>query len=201
MKRRKVGNMLALAILTALVEKPMHPYELASVLRERNKEQDLAIKWGSLYRVVQNLDRASFIEAVESVRQGARPERTVYRITEAGREEATDWVRELVGTPEPEHSRFEAGLSVLGMLGPDEVITLLQQRVELLEQQQTEQRAALDQHRREVLRLFLVEREYDLAVRETELTWTRSLLGELTDGSFPDLESWRAYHQSNGASS
>jgi hypothetical protein len=51
------------------------------------------------------------------------------------------------------------------------------------------------------LRLFLVEREYDLAVRETELTWTRALLGELTDGSFPDLDGWRAHHRSNGASS
>jgi DNA-binding PadR family transcriptional regulator len=197
MKRRKVGNLLALAVLTTLVERPMHPYELATVLRERNKEQDFAIKWGSLYRVVQNLDRAGFIERAESGRQGARPERTVYRITEAGREEATDWVRELLGTPEPEHSRYEAGLSVLGMLGPDEVIALLTQRIEQLERQQDHQREALEGYRRDVPRLFLLEREYDLALRDTELAWTRELLGELTDGSFPDLEGWRAYHRTN----
>jgi len=200
MKRRKVANLLALAVLTTLVERPMHPYELATVLRERNKEQDFAIKWGSLYRVVQNLDRHGFIEPAESGRQGGRPERTVYRITARGREEAADWVRELLGTPEPEHSRFEAGLSVLGLLGPDEVIGLLRQRIELLEEQQARQREALEGYRCSVLRLFLLEREYDLAVRETELAWTRGLLEELTDGSFPDLEGWRAYHRSNGAS-
>lgn len=201
MGRRPVGNLLGLGILATLVERPMHPYELASVLRERDKERDLAIKWGSLYRVVQNLERHGFIEAAESGRQGARPERTVYRITDAGREEAADWVRELLAWPAPEHPRFEAGLSVLGLLGPDEVTDLLQQRVERLEEQQAGQRAEAELHRRSVPRLFLLEREYDLAMRETELAWTRSLLAELTDGSFPDLEGWRAYHRTNGASS
>jgi DNA-binding PadR family transcriptional regulator len=201
MGRRPVGNLLGLGILATLVERPMHPYELASVLRERDKERDLAIKWGSLYRVVQNLERHGFIEAVESGRQGARPERTVYRITAAGREEATDWVRELIAWPAPEHPRFEAGLSVLGLLGPDEATELLRQRVERLALQQEEQRAEVEGYRRTLPRLFLLEREYDLAVRETELAWTRSLLRELTDGSFPDLDGWRAHHTSNGAPS
>lgn len=89
---------------------------------------------------------------------------------------------------------------MLGLLGPDEVIGLLRQRIELLEEQQARQREALEGYRCSVLRLFLLEREYDLAVRETELAWTRGLLEELTDGSFPDLEGWRAYHRSNGAS-
>ncbi|MBM7783972.1 PadR family transcriptional regulator [Tenggerimyces flavus] len=201
MGRRPVGNLLALGILATLVEKPMHPYELASVLRERDKEQDLAIKWGSLYRVIQNLERYGFIEAIESGRQGARPERTVYRITAPGREEADSWVRELLAWPTPEHSRLEAGLSVMGLLGPDEMIALLQQRVERLESLQAAQRATFSLHSRTLPRLFLLEREYDLAVRETELAWTRSLLGELVDGSFPDLEGWRDHHLSNGASS
>lgn len=201
MGRRPVGNLLALGILATLVEKPMHPYELASVLRERDKEQDLAIKWGSLYRVIQNLERHGFIEAVESVRQGARPERTVYRITASGRSEAEDWVRELLAWPAPEHSRLEAGLSVLGLLGPDEVIALLRERVSRLEELQATQRAAFSRHGRTLPRLFLLEREYDLAVRETEMAWTRALLGELEDGSFADLEGWRDYHRTNGASS
>ena len=51
-KRRKVGNLLGLAVLSAVALKPMHPYEIASVLRERGKDQDIKIKWGSLYTVV-----------------------------------------------------------------------------------------------------------------------------------------------------
>jgi hypothetical protein len=78
----------------------------------------MPIKWGSLYTVVRNLDRHGLVEAAQSSRHGARPERTVYRITDDGRAELVDWVRELVSTPEPEQPRFTAGLSVLTALPP-----------------------------------------------------------------------------------
>jgi DNA-binding PadR family transcriptional regulator len=194
-KRRRVGNLLALAVLSAVIGKPMHPYEMASVLRERGKDQDMNIKWGSLYTVVQNLEKHALLEATGSVRQGGRPERTIYRITDAGREELKDWVRELVSTPEREHPRFKAGLSVLGVLRPDEATALLQQRLGLLEQEIADQRESLAKFGREVPRLFLVEVEYDLAIREAEATWVRSLLDELTSGSLPGLAQWRAWHE------
>ena len=63
----------------------MHPYEMAATMRERGKEQNMKIKWGSLYTVVQNLEKHGFIAATETSRQGRRPERTVYAITDAGR--------------------------------------------------------------------------------------------------------------------
>ncbi|MEW1847809.1 PadR family transcriptional regulator [Nonomuraea angiospora] len=194
-KRRRVANLLALAVLTVAGQRPMHPYEMASVLRARGKDQDMPIKWGSLYTVVRNLEKHGLIEAVESGRQGARPERTVYRVTEAGREEADDWTRELLSTPVQEPSAFEAGLSVLGGLGPDEVVPLLRQRLDLLEQQLQEARRALERDREQVPRLFLLESEYALAMREAEVGWVGALLAELTSGTFPDLDGWRAFHR------
>ncbi|MEK8109654.1 PadR family transcriptional regulator [Micromonospora sp. M12] len=102
-KRRKVGNLLALAVLSALVQRPMHPYEIATTLRSWGKDQDMEFKWGSFYTVIRNMDKHGMVEAVESLREGRRPERTVYRITDAGRAELVDWARELVSTPMPEH--------------------------------------------------------------------------------------------------
>ncbi|MEV4358142.1 PadR family transcriptional regulator [Nonomuraea sp. NPDC049625] len=194
-KRRRVANLLALAVLTVAGQRPMHPYEMASVLRARGKDQDMPIKWGSLYTVVRNLEKHGLIEAVESGRQGARPERTVYRVTEAGREEADDWTRELLSTPVREPSAFEAGLSVLAGLGPDEVVPLLRQRLELLEQQLQDARRALERDREEVPRLFLLESEYALAMREAEAGWVSALVAELTSGTFPGLDGWRAFHR------
>ena len=107
----------------------MHPYEIASLLRARGKDDDMEIKWGSLYTVVRNLAKHGFIEVVDSRREGARPERTIYRITDAGRAELRDWTRELVATPQPEHPRFKAGLSVLAALTPDEAMAALRERV------------------------------------------------------------------------
>jgi len=191
-KRRKVSNMLALAVLSAVTMRPMHPYEMATTLREHGKDQDIKFKWGSLYTVVQNLEKHGFLKVVESGRQGGRPERTVYRITDAGREELLDWVRELMAVPEPEFPRFKAALSVAGVIGPDEMMDLLRQRIVALEEQITEMRATMAAASA-VPRLFLIEGEFDLALREAELAWVRSLLEELTNGTLPGLDAWRSY--------
>ncbi|MGC9670084.1 PadR family transcriptional regulator [Planosporangium sp. 12N6] len=194
-KRRKVNNLLALAVLSALAQRPMHPYEIATALRGWGKDQDMGIKWGSLYTVVRNMDKHGMIAAVESVREGRRPERTVYRITDAGRAELVDWTRELVSTPVHEHSRFRAGLSVLAVLHPDDATHLLRQRLDLLEGGMTAARDALAQYAQHVPRLFLVESEYDLAMQEAEAAWIRTLLAELTSGAYPGLDVWRAFHE------
>ncbi|XRQ08925.1 PadR family transcriptional regulator, partial [Actinomadura welshii] len=194
-KRRKVGNLLALAVLSAVVTKPMHPYEIASVLREREKDRDMQIKWGSLYRVVQNLEKHGFLEPVQRERRGGRPERTVYRITGAGRAELEDWARELLGVPERDDLRFRAGLSVAGVLSPDEVIALLAERVRVLDAEIAAERAELARHAERIPRVFLVESEYELAIRTAEAEWARGLLREMTDGSLPGMDEWRRFHR------
>ncbi|GAB3704754.1 PadR family transcriptional regulator [Amycolatopsis oliviviridis] len=191
MKRRKVGNLLALAILSTLNERPMHPYEMASILKSRGKDRDMGIKWGSFYTVVGNLRKHGFIEAAESGRDGARPERTVYRITGEGRDEMLDWLRELLGEVAAEEPKFVAGLSVLGWLGPDEVIALFRTRLAALDEDIVSTRAELARLLEEIPRLVLLEVEYHLAIRAAEAEWVRSVLDELTSGSMPGLAEWR----------
>lgn len=194
-KRRKVGNLLALALLALLAPgRPMHPYEMASVLRRTGKERDMKIKWGSLYTVVQNLERHGFITATGSAREGRRPERTVYAITDAGRAELKDWLRELVAVPEPEYPRFEAALSVLGVLPPDEAVELLNERLGALDRVIAAERAMLG-HSGEVPRVFLIEAEYALAMREAEAAWVRSVLKEIDEGTLSGTAEWRSYHE------
>ena len=131
--RRKVGNLMALSLLTLLTERPMYPYEMASELRGRGKDQAIKINWGSFYTVVQNLEKYGFIEAVNVGREGRQPERTTYQITEAGLAELKDWLRELLSVPEREYTRFEAALGEAAVLPPDEVAELLRQRLEALD--------------------------------------------------------------------
>jgi DNA-binding PadR family transcriptional regulator len=192
-QRRKVANLLALAVLGTVVQRPMHPYEIASLLRARGKDDDMEIKWGSLYTVVRNLTKHGFLAVVDSEREGGRPERTIYRITDAGRAELHDWTRELVATAQPERPRFKAGLSLLSALPPDEAAEALRERLAELEGATAAARAALDRYA-DVPRLFLVEDEYELAIRQAELAWVRGLLAELTDETFPTLAVWRKWH-------
>src|SRR5437764_300415 len=136
MARRKVSNPLALAVLALLAERPMHPYEMSSTLRYRAKETSIKLNYGSLYSVVQSLQRHELIEVHEVVREGNRPERTVYGITERGQLELINWMSELISTPAKEYPQFEAALSLMPVLPPDEVVRLLRTRLVRLELEQ-----------------------------------------------------------------
>lgn len=194
-KRRKVSNRMALPVLGTIAERPMHPYEIATLLRERGKDQSVRINWGSLYTVVRNLEKHGFIEATGTDRHGRRPERTVYRITEAGLAEFTDWLRELLSTPQKEYPAFETALSLLPGLSPDEVVDLLEQRLQILRRTVAEHQEVLDQVSQTIPRLFLVEVEYYLAMQRAEIAWVESLVREIRDGTMPDVDGWRKYHE------
>jgi DNA-binding PadR family transcriptional regulator len=192
--RRKVGNLLALSLLTLLTERPMYPYEMAATLRHRGKDQSIKINWGSLYTVVQNLEKHGFIETVEVGREGRQPERTTYQITDVGRAELADWLRELISEPEREYTRFEAALAECAVLSPRELTDLLKQRLDALEAANAEHQAGLETWGAGLPRLFLIESEYHLALRRAETEWVRGVLKEFTDGTFPGLGDWQKFH-------
>ena len=193
--RRKVSNLMALSLLSLLTERPMYPYEMASKLREYGKDQAIKINWGSLYTVVQNLEKHGFIEAVEVAREGRQPERTTYRITEAGRAELKDWLSELLSEPGREYTRFEAALGECSILGPDKLAGLLRQRLGALEEATAVHQEMLDAMKAQLPRLFLADWRMSFPREVAETEWVRGLLTELTDGTFPGLEAWRRYHE------
>jgi DNA-binding PadR family transcriptional regulator len=194
-KRRKVSNLLALSLLNLLMQRPMYPYEMAATLRHRGKDEAIKINWGSLYTIVRNLEKYGFIEAVEVAREGRQPERTTYQITEAGRAELMEWLRELLGVPEREYTRFEAALGESAILPPDDLAGLLRQRLDTLDAANAQQQAELESAETQIPRLFMIESEYYLAMRRAEADWVRALLTEFTDGTFPGLDDWRRFHQ------
>jgi DNA-binding PadR family transcriptional regulator len=168
---------------------------MAQTLRARGKDRSIKINWGSLYTVVQNLEKHGFIETVSTDREGRQPERTTYRITEAGKAELSDWLRELISIPEWTPTPFEAALAEAAGLGPDDLMSLLAQRLAALDFDNEASRAELEQVARRLPRLLLIEAEYQLAMRLAEASWVRGLLGEIADGLIGDLDAWRHMHK------
>ena len=162
-KRRKVGNLLALALLSLLAQQPMYPYEMAQTLRARGKDKNFKINWGSLYTVVENLEKHGFIEAALMDREGRQPERTTYEITGSGRAELADWLSELLRDPEDEQGGFVTALSEAGILPPDQVIGLLTTRLATLDEKNATHRADLRLWTERLPRALLIESEYQLA--------------------------------------
>jgi len=195
MTARRRNNPLALAVLMCLYERPMHPYEVATTLRQRHKNESVRLNYGSLYAVVGSLEKRGLIETSEVEREGRLPERTVYRITEFGRVEAHDWLAELLSKPVKEYPAFEAGLSFLPALPPDETLALLAERAMDLELGLARSRG-LREHleTRGLPRLLWVEAEYAAQMQEAELGYVRQLIADIASGELGGMEWWRAIH-------
>jgi len=182
-KRELPRTPLALAVMNLLVEHPMHPYEMKAKMKERGHDQVIRLKGGSIYDTVERLEQGGFIQAQETSREGRRPERTVYAITENGREEIMAWLRELLAQPVNEYPQFGAALAFFAALDKDEVVRLLKLRTALLDGRAAGEEKQLKSFMEMGLpRLFLVEGEYALAMKRAEVDWVRKLIVDIEGG-------------------
>ncbi len=171
-----------MAVLALLREAPMHPYEMQRLLHERHKDEILALKRGSLYHAIGRLLLANFIRVKSTEREGRRPERTIYRITPAGREKFLAVLRSIVATPRRESSEFMAAMSFLVHLSAAEAVPLLRDRSRNLKRQIERVRAGLTAASAHVHRINLVESEYLLALLRAELAWVQGLERDIRSG-------------------
>lgn len=196
MGKRKVSNPLALAVLALLAEKPMHPYEMSSTLRERAKEQSIKLNYGSLYSVVDSLLRHKLIDVQETVREGRRPERTIYAITDPGRIEMVDWLSDLLAVPVKEYLQFEAAMSLMPVLSPDVVIRLLEVRRTRLDAEIASNdgiMSAMADHGMPYL--WTIEVDYVQTLRRAEREFVQTTIDRLTKAELPEIQAWRRAHE------
>ena len=194
MKRRAVHrNLWALTVLSLLRERSMHPYEMQRLIRERHKDDLLDLRPGSLYHAVERLEKARLIEAVETTREGKRPERTTYRITEAGTDELLDWLRDWLARPGSDPNQYVAAVSHLPHLPADEVAGLLANRAMMLEAEIAAMTSMMNRVSSALPRLVMLEAELSLARLRADLAWTAGVIEDLRSGALRwDIEKLRA---------
>ena len=196
--RRKVSNPLALAVLAELLLGPQHPYEIGRRLKEHGKDRNIKYNRGSLYMVVEQLRKAGFVTGQETVRDTQRPERTVYALTDAGREEFYAWMRELVADPVHEYPQFGVALSLLSVISPPEAAELLRRRVGALAAEAEEIRATVQRATEGGLQwVFLVEEEYRRALVEAEQRFVEELITSLEAPEY--IAAWNAFFEGRSA--
>jgi DNA-binding PadR family transcriptional regulator len=175
-------NLWALTILCLLRQRPMHPYEIHRLIREYHKDEFLDLKRGSLYHAIAQLQGAGLIDPVETTREGRRPERTVYRLTDSGEREMRTWLHQLLAKPLRDTNQFFAALSFLAVLPPAEAADRLQERLASLDEEIAGYTTVLKQMVPRIGRLVLVEVEYARAMRRAERAWVQSLINDLQTG-------------------
>ena len=175
---------LGLTVLALLQYKPLHPYGIQRLIRQWGKDQVVNVSQrASLYRVIERLQDAGLIRVLETGRDHAYPERTVYEITEAGRATARTWLMEMLSQPDNGFPEFPAALSHLLMLSREDMLDALDRRVSALAGALDRYDSDLAAHSsRGLPRIAALETEYLRAVTAAEAQWVRSVADDLRSG-------------------
>jgi len=179
---------LALSILELLHERPMHPYELAATMRARHHDEFVRLNFGSLYHTVEVLERNGWVVPSEREKEGRRPERTVYRVSDAGRDVLQRVVSDILANPRREYLHFSAGLMFMHHLSAEAAVQRLEERSQALLKVITKLSQILDEVQASHTRLSVIELEHKIAVLKAERAWVDKIAKEIADGK---LE-WRA---------
>jgi DNA-binding PadR family transcriptional regulator len=179
----KIGP-LAVAVLGLLAEQPRHPYDIAYTIKQRHMHEHIKLSMGTLYHVVEQLQRLDWIRPTETAREGRRPERTIYEIAPEGRRHLLDRVRQLVAEPARDYSAFEAGLAFVHQLSREEAVALLRRRATALKEQIELMDYVLERHRAGGLgRLALIEAELVQDTSRFQRDWALRIADEIENGT------------------
>ncbi len=174
---------LALSVLELLDERAMHPYELAGTMRARHHDEFVRLNFGSLYHTVEVLERNGWIIPVEKEKEGRRPERTIYRLTDAGRQVLDQVVSDIIAVPRREYPQFAAGLMFMHHLEAADAAGLLEQRGASLDDTVAHLTKILTSLQESGLkRLALIELEHKIEMLKAEQKWVLLLAQEIRDG-------------------
>ena len=171
---------LGISVLALLREHPMHGYEMFQTLVQRHADRIVKVRPGSLYHVVDRLTEEKLIRRMATARDGRRPERAIYEITDAGAEALAERVRQLISTPVHEFPQFVVALAEVDTLGGDAAADAVDDRVGALEARAAEMMALRDAG--VTPGGYLVALDYLLATMQAELSWLREFAGSVRSG-------------------
>jgi DNA-binding PadR family transcriptional regulator len=181
-----------LVILGFLRGQPLYGYEIKQMI-EHIMGDWTNIAFGSIYYALGKLAEEGFVEKVGTEQEGRRPSRTVYQITDAGREEFMRLLREMWSNVEQQTFDFDIALSFMSALPVEEVKGYLRRRVTHLEHILQ----YLDAHQAEELadehvpnRLASTVFDHHRVHLGAELDWTRDLLQNVEQGMYDTEIEW-----------
>lgn len=176
---------MGIMAIGVLYEGDMHPYEMLRLLRRRRDDRLAPLTGGTFYHTIERLDRDGLVAQVGTDREGNRPERTTYSLTDAGRAAMRGWVRREL--PQVDRlAEFRVALSEAHNLPRDEVIRLLETRRAALVEKLDRARSGLaDALERRVPLQYLIEIEREVSLLSAEASWHDQIAQRLSDPTIP----------------
>ncbi len=174
---------LALAVLGLLHAAPLHPYAMQRLIRLWGKDKVINVgQRANLYKTIRRLEQAGLVTVLHTERDQRYPERTVYELTEAGRDAARAWLADMIAVPRNEFPQFPAALSFVMLLGPEHMLAAMQERARAVNSRLAELDASLAQYSGSLPRITLMDDEYERAITAAELDWLNGVIEDLRTG-------------------
>lgn len=180
---------LGVMVLALLREDDMHPYEMIRLMRHRHDDRIVPVTNGTMYHTVARLQKCGLLAEVGVDRDGNRPERTTYTLTDSGHGAVQEWVRrELPLLDRP--VEFRVALAEAHNLPREEVIALLSTRLADLARARDEVTAGIRGAREaaagaaSVIEQYLIEVDRERALLVADHDWLAALLERLAHPDF-----------------
>jgi len=168
-----------MAIISLVVEKPRHGYEIEQVIEAREMRNWTEVGFSSIYSILNKLEKKGFVEGQMEKPAGKGPARKVYHITKAGLEAYQRVTTEALSTPIPPYSAFLLGLSNLQDIPAEDSLQALHQYRKKMVERAEHLRKRWDSQKDNLP--FNVNAQFDLSMTliDAELSWVADFIHQL----------------------
>ena len=168
-----------MAILSLIVEKSRHGYEIKQVIEAREMRNWTEVGFSSIYYILNKLEKKGLVEGQIEKPTGKGPARKVYHITKAGLEAYHKATLEALSSPIPPYSAFLLGLSNLQSVPVEDSLQALHQYRKKMAERAEHLRKRWDSHEAQLP--FNVNALFDLSMTliDAELSWVTDFVQQL----------------------
>lgn len=178
---------IKLIVLGLLMEGDRHPYEIQQVIKDRQMDQYIKFQKGSLYYAVNQLEKEGFIEVTNMIKDGKRPEKTIYRITDSGKEKFQELLMKQFSVMEHFHNPIYGALHFAKFVDQSEVSRCLDEKIRKVEDTISEISHLYEVYKTTLPRASLHIMRSSIEFRTTELKWLKAIKQDAHEGRLTEI--------------
>jgi len=162
---------------------PVHGYDVKRELESWQADEWTTIATGSIYHALRKLAEEGLVREVATGRDGGRPAKTSYEITDKGRAEFQSLLRDQWWNIKPSPDPFMAAFSFLGTMPRDEAVAALRNRAMQLKAGVHQLEAAMTADWADDKPAYVSwQWERSVAIAEAEIAWCERTAKRIESG-------------------
>lgn len=171
-----MATKIDLLLLGLLMDKPMHGYEINQTIKADGIDNWFNISTAAIYYSLNKLRGRGLISETKYRESGA-PIRTVFRLTDAGREAFFHAMDESLGSQERTYFEYDLGIFLLNRVPKERALKLLHKRLQFLQEwAATSQSALTEAQQRGDPPLQLAILEHASSCARLEVDWINGII-------------------------